>query len=639
MKQKKNNNSTMHRLYRKGIQLMLVGIITGMVVGVIVTFFNIAADIIMEYSSNVYLAIRENPWFIPLLFVVLAAASLLVGTIIYFVPMISGSGIPQTEGASRGLLEMKWYKVLPAMLAASLFSLFMGVLGGAEGPSVFVGGQCGTAVNKLLSGTDMEKRYQITGGACAGLAVAFNAPLTGIVFAFEEAHRRFTPSIFICAFSSVLSGLVTRNLILTALNIPVAATFSSFVFTEMPIKTYGFVLIAAVLSGLLGVGFYKFGFLFRKLFAKMTALKGILRMLVPFLLAGVFGLITVYAIGGGRGLVESLGTLGGTRDITLANSFNIHIIAMLVIILIIRVIGTAVNFGAGVPVGIFIPMLTIGSLMGAVVAKVMALLGMNPAYIDCIILISMATFFTAVVKSPLTAIIMVVELTSQYVLLIPVILGVAVGYMISEIFNLKPLYDVALEDIMQLNNVKLERKTYVTKIEHGSVASGQAIRDVLWPGNMLIRSIKRDGTAIVPSSDTVLNVGDEISVQAETASIETLQNGVNEIVKPRVSLIAKIKNFFLNLKRHKDEKLVGSKNETKLCDSPDNADTIQCDGISKTADDNQSCGIYKNADITQPDVISENNETLISAQNDDVDTSVKSDEPTVPPTENQNSEN
>jgi len=532
-------------IYLKGLQLMGVGICTGLLVGVIVTFYNIAANFITAYSKNLYLGIRENPAFVPLLFVVLALSAFAIGILVYFVPMIRGSGIPQTEGASRGLLTMKWYQVLPAMAAASLYCMFCGLSAGAEGPSMFIGGACGDAASQLLGGSDMERRYQITGGACAGLAVAFNAPLTGIIFAFEEAHRRFTPSIFICAFSSVLTGLITRNLLFSALDMPITSAFEAFVFAELPLKGYLYVALAAVISGLFGVVFYKLGFLLRKLFSKMNALKGTLRMLIPFLFAGVVGMITIYAMGGGDFLIEAVGTHGGTTEMTVKSVFSSPVVVTLIVILILRLLSTALNLGAGVPSGIFIPMLALGACMGALISKLCGVMGMDKIYSDCIVMISMATFFTSVVKAPLTAIIMVIELTWQFTLLIPVILGVSIGYMISELFRLKPLYDAMLETIMKEQNVTLERYTYVTAVENGSVADGQAIRDVLWPGNLLIRSVKRGDTSIVPSSDTVLLAGDEISVQAETTGLDELKRGVDEIVKPRTNtLYAKIKNIF-----------------------------------------------------------------------------------------------
>ena len=545
-------NNKLQQFFRKELQLLLVGICTGLFVGVVVTFYNMAADIITAYSKTLYKGIIANPGFIPLLFVILAISAFGIATLVRFVPMIRGSGIPQTEGASRGLLSMKWYQVLPAMAAASLYCMFCGLAAGSEGPSMFLGGACGDGVSHILGGSDMERRYQITGGACAGLAVAFNAPLTGILFAFEEAHRRFTPSIFICAFSSVLTALITRNALFTAMHMPVMEVFDTFAFNfhSLPLKEYLFVALAAVVSGLFGVGFYKLAFLLRKLLSKIKVLHGAVRMLVPFLFAGVVGLITVYAMGGGHTLIDNLGTNGGLNEMSVTSVFNSPIVVTLIIVLVLRLLATAINLGAGVPCGIFIPMLALGACMGALVSKLCGVMGMSAIYSDCIVMISMATFFTAVVKAPLTSIVMVVELTWQFTLLIPVILGVSIGYMISEVFRLKPLYEAMLETFMDDGKLKLQRYSYVTTVEEGAIASGQAIRDVLWPGNLLIRSITRDGVAIVPSSDTVLLVGDQITAQAETTSLEILQHGVDEIVKPRTNTLSqKIKGLFGKMKK------------------------------------------------------------------------------------------
>lgn len=258
------NKNLLSRLYRHGVQLMAVGIVTGILAGIVVTYFNIAAELLSKYSKDLYALVRENPAFVPLLFVVLAIIAFGIATLAKFVPMVRGSGIPQAEGATRGLLELKWYKSLPAMAASCLACIISGLTAGAEGPSMFIGATCGEGTSKLLRCTDMEKRYQITGGACAGLAVAFNAPLTGITFAFEEAHRRFTPAIFICAFSSVLSAIITRNALYGFMGMSISASLQSFAFVQIPLKSYGFVALAAIASGLCGIGFYALCMLSKK---------------------------------------------------------------------------------------------------------------------------------------------------------------------------------------------------------------------------------------------------------------------------------------------------------------------------------------------------------------------------------------
>lgn len=525
------------RLYRHGVQLMAVGIITGICAGIIVTFFNIAAELLAKYAKDLYSLIRENPAFIPLLFIALAAIAFLISTLSKYVPMVRGSGIPQTEGAARGLLELKWYKSLPSMVAACLVCIVSGLTAGAEGPSMFIGATCGDGTSKMLRCTDMERRYQLTGGACAGLAIAFNAPLTGIVFAFEEAHRRFTPAIFICAFSSVLSATITRNVLYQAMNMPITSSFSTYSLVQIPLNAYGFVALAAIISGLLGFGFYCLCLLSRKVFAKITFAKGMGKMLIPFLTAGVFGLITASAMGGGHSFIQSLGTNGGVDAQDVTTVFSSPIVVSLIIILLLRAIATVLNLGAGVPCGIFIPMLSIGACIGALVSKLCGVMGMDSIYADCIVMICMATFFASIVKAPITAIIMVVELTWQFTLLIPVILGVSFGYMASEIFGAKPIYEVILDGILEDEHIHLTRHIYSTVIEGGSIAMNKPIRDILWPGNLLIRSIKRNGENVIAASDTVLREGDEITVQTECVDFNRFKTWVDEIVKPRQNLI------------------------------------------------------------------------------------------------------
>lgn len=537
------DKNLLSRLYRHGVQLMAVGIVTGLLAGIVVTYFNIAAELLSKYSKDLYALVRENPAFVPLLFVVLAIIAFGIATLAKFVPMVRGSGIPQAEGATRGLLELKWYKSLPAMAASCLACIISGLTAGAEGPSMFIGATCGEGTSKLLRCTDMEKRYQITGGACAGLAVAFNAPLTGITFAFEEAHRRFTPAIFICAFSSVLSAIITRNALYGFMGMSISASLQSFAFVQIPLKSYGFVALAAIASGLCGIGFYAICMLSKKMFAKIqtkhTIVTNYLKLLFPFIFAGVFGLISVSVMGGGHSFIESLGTLGGSREQSIATIFSSPVVVTLILVLVMRIIATAFNLGAGVPCGIFIPMLAIGACIGALVSKLSIMWGMAPEYADCIVMICMATFFTTIVKAPLTAIIMVVELTWQFTLLIPVVLGVSFGYMVNEVCGRRSIYDELLDNILDEQNVHLEKHTYVTTVEDGSIAMHKPIRDVLWPSNLLIRTIKRDGVSIVPASDTVLQVGDELSIQAECVDFERFKISVNEIVKPRKHLSLK----------------------------------------------------------------------------------------------------
>lgn len=514
---KKENIKTLtDKAYHYGIQLVAVGGLTGFFAGITVTLYTLLASMAEEFSRGYYGFFRDHPAFIPLLFIALFAGAIVIGGVLRFIPMIRGSGIPQTEGATRGLLHFKWYRVLTGMFAASLFSIFMGLSAGSEGPSIQIGGACGYGVSTVLRRGESVRRYQITGGACAGLAVAFNAPLTGMAFAFEEAHKRFTPEVFICSFSSVVTAVLTRNLLREAMGLSVGSAFASFTFSGVEAFNFHFclyVLLAALVCGLVGVAFYFLIFRSKKLFDKITFWKGCGKMIVPFLLAGVCGLITVYAMGGGHSFIETLGSLSENVQPV----FSSPVWVTLFIIVALKFIVTVVNIGAGVPCGAFVPMLAIGAGLGAFMNQLCQVMGMDPAYSDALIMICMAVFFTTVVKAPITGIVMVVELTWSFTFLLPVILGVAVGYLIGDVFRTKPVYDRMLDLILEEQRDEKPPVKIALRIRVGKPADGRAVRDIMWPSNALVTVVERGDRSLVPDGKTVLREGDLLFLEGETA--------------------------------------------------------------------------------------------------------------------------
>lgn len=523
---------------KSAAQLLAMGLLTGVLTGVVVTFFNIAADIISEYSGELYVYIRENPAFIPLLFVVLVAGAFLLSVAMYFVPMIRGNGVPQAEGASRGMLRMKWYKVLPAMAASSLLVMFMGVTAGAEGPSMLIGAMTSDGAGTLLRRPDMERRLYISAGASAGVAVASNAPITGVLFALEEAHRRFTPPLVITTFASVIGAVVTRNLLRDALKLSTGAAFHDFKVVDLPINAYMYVVLAAVVCAFLGIAIYKLSSLSGRLFSKLTAMRGFVKVLIPLLFAGAVGLISVFATGGGHSLIEALGTDGDAKEMTLGGIFGAPLLATLAILIVLRVISLCLNIGAQLPAGIFVPIIALGACVGAFMAQLCIMMGMDKAYADAIVLICMATIFASTVKAPLTAIVMVIEFTWQFTLLIPVIIGVLIGYFVSELFRHKPLYDLILEWMLDEDGHSIHQ--FTAKVRRGSHADGREIRDIIWPGDVTVVLLEREGKDVVPSSETELESGDILHIKAQTSDKRVVEDDIAQIVgdRPRKDISA-----------------------------------------------------------------------------------------------------
>lgn len=532
----------MKRLGKKanyGAQIVAVGSITGLFVGLVVTLYNVIAALAEDFSRGYYRFFRTHPAFIPLLFAALFTGAIVIGGVMRFFPMIRGSGIPQTEGATRGLLKFKWYEVLTGMFAASLFTIFMGLSAGSEGPSIMIGGACGSCASDLLRRNAVVRRYQITGGACAGLAVAFNAPLTGMAFAFEEAHKRFTPEVFVCSFSSVVVAVIVRNVLRPLMGLSVGATFTAYDFSGVEpfnLLFLVYVLLAALVCAFAGVAFYFLVFAARKVFAKITFWKGMGKAVVPFMLAGVCGLITGYAMGGGHSFIEAMGDFS-----TMERVFSTPLWATLLIVVVLKFLSSVTNMGAGVPCGVFIPMLAIGAGLGGLLSIACMRAGMDEAYCEALVMICMAAFFTTVVKAPITGIVMVVELTWSFTFLLPVILGVSVGYLVGSVFRTKPIYDRMLDDLLEEKRKKegiSQIKVRLRVLANGN-AAGRAVRDILWPADALVTVLMRGEEKIIPDGNTVLAEGDILTVEGETGNREEylgiLVSTVGELVEDAVS--------------------------------------------------------------------------------------------------------
>lgn len=512
-----------------GFNLILLSILTGLFVGVVITFYNICMNYGEEYSRALYGLLLENPAFIPLLFIGLAAGAVVIGTLVRFVPMIRGSGIPQIEGAARGKFGINWYVTMCSMFAASLACSFMGLAAGGEGPAIEMGGCAGEAVGSALKRSFMIKRLQIAGGASAGFAVAFNSPVTGMIFALEEAFKSFSPQVFISSAVSVVTALCVRNCVRVGMGLSIGFVLTEFKFTDMDAAGYGFVALSAVIVALAAVAFYYLMLYVRKFFKKMTFLHGSCKFVIPFLLSGAFGLISHYAMGGGHEFITALASGSGET----VGVFGLGLTASLVIIIIMRYASMTMYMSSGVPCGVFIPMLAVGAGLGALLSRLFQTAGFNAEYSDYLIIICMAVFFTTFVRAPITGLCMIFELTGQAANFLPALIGIVIGYMISEICHLEPGYEKMLNLFIEdegyyKNNKKIRLKV---TIQSGAQADGGKVRKIIWPSNGLVVELTdASGKSFVPDGETILRAGDTITFECETSNERDVLDYLYEIV-------------------------------------------------------------------------------------------------------------
>ena len=179
----------------------MIGLLTGIVVSGY-RFILIEAG---ELSFRIYEEALNHLIWVPLLFILLGACGILVGNLVSKYGMISGSGIPQVKGIIMGYLKNNWFSTLVAKFFGGALATLAGLSLGREGPSIQLGACVAEGVGEKLALSRTEQKVLIASGASAGLAAAFNAPLSGAMFAMEEIFKYISPVILL---STLLAAVV-----------------------------------------------------------------------------------------------------------------------------------------------------------------------------------------------------------------------------------------------------------------------------------------------------------------------------------------------------------------------------------------------------------------------------------------------
>jgi H+/Cl- antiporter ClcA len=269
----------------------------------------------------------------------------------------------------------------------------------------------------------------------------------------------------------------------------------------------------------------------RSLFKKITFLNGAGKYIIPFVISGAFGLISIYAMGGGHSFIDNLAT-GGTGNINFESLFGMSVTATLVVIVLMRFISMTLYMSSGVPCGVFVPMLAVGAGVGAILSLLFMNVGFDGAYVDYLIIICMAVFFVTFVRAPITGICMIFEMTGQLQNFLPALLGITIGYIVSELARLRPGYEMLLDLFIEEQGIMKNNKKIRVEvtIQHNSSAAGSSVRQINWPAHGLIVELKRmDGTTIVPDGQTVLSEGEQITFECETNDEKLLMEYLYDI--------------------------------------------------------------------------------------------------------------
>ena len=477
--------------YRLVLQAIVIGAVAGLV--------SVAYRFALSYGESIcrfFFGWAQSPWRIVLLFAGLLCLGFVVGCMAKKEPMIKGSGIPQVEGQLLGYFDFSWWKVLVQKFIGGCLSILGGLSLGREGPSILLGACCGKGAAQLQGRNRTEEKYLITCGACAGLAAAFNAPLAGVLFALEEVHRNFNPKVLLSAMAAAITADVVSKLFFG-----MGSTFAVAPVQLLPLSYYLLLIAFGAALGLFGAFYNKTLLFSQRLYAKLSLSQPV-KMMIPFAFAGLFGLFLPQVLGGGHGMIESL--LHGQ-----------YTLGLIVILLVGKFVFSMISYGSGAPGGIFFPLLVLGSLSGALFGQLAIHLGVVPgAYAVNFTLLGMAGMFTAIVRAPLTGIILIVEMSGSLTQLLSLSLVSICAYLVADLCRSKPVYESLLENLhpsQQSVAQPGERIFLDLPVHYGSFVSQKRIAQVHWPKDCLITNVERGRETLIPHGDLVLLPGDTLT--------------------------------------------------------------------------------------------------------------------------------
>ena len=342
-----------------------------------------------------------------------------------FAPDAGGSGIPQLKAFVLGERDMGWRRLLPVKFVAGVLGIGSGFALGREGPTIQMGGATGLMVSEWfrVKAGEGERKALIAAGAGAGLAAAFNAPLAGVMFVLEELAGNFTPVIFVAAFlASVTADVVGR--LLTG-EMPV------FPLHAMPAPNLHVLPASLLLGAICGVG----GVIFNRSLLKSLDLYARLRW--PSWAVGAFAGALVGCAAGIYPGVAGGGGLLAEHAITGEIAFR-----WLPLLLAARFLLTMTSYGTGAAGGIFAPLLVLGALGGlGFGGAVHAVLPAWAAHPEVFAVIGMGGLLTAIVRAPLTGIVLMIELTGKYDFMLPLLACCLVAYGVAEALGDTPIYE------------------------------------------------------------------------------------------------------------------------------------------------------------------------------------------------------
>jgi H+/Cl- antiporter ClcA len=414
--------------YHSRLSVVLESTVIGAAAGFVIVLFRFLlsqADTLRRglYRTLPYLSWERTAAWIA----ALALTGVFLGWAAKTRPMIKGSGIPQVKGALLRLVSLQWLPDLPLKLVTGVLGLGAGLSLGREGPSIQIGAYIGQGVLTVFRRNHRERKYLVTAASAAGVAAAFNAPLAGVLFVLEELQSSFSPVFLACTMGASMAADAVAGYFFGQ-----GPVFDFRDIDVLPLENLPSIILLGIVCALLGDLFKRSLYGSLDLYDRLRIPQTV-RPLIPLLVSVPLGFFLFDVTGGGHALIESLS----------ADERSFGLIGLL---LAGKILFTALCYGSGTSGGIFLPLLACGALTGRGLGKLLAMAGLaaESQGLNYMIL-GMAAFFTGAVKAPVTAVVLILEMSGNFNHLGGLVVVSFSTLIASELMNSRPVYAVLLE--------------------------------------------------------------------------------------------------------------------------------------------------------------------------------------------------
>lgn len=493
-------------------------------------------------------------WLVP---VATTLGGLISGFIVYtWAPEAEGHGTDAAVKTFHRTGGRMRYRVPPIKTLASAITIGSGGSAGREGPTAQIAAGVGSITGGLLKLPDAERRYLVLMGMAAGLSAIFKSPLGTAFFAVEILYSGMAfegeALIFTLVASAVSYGLTGIFDGWTPLFIlPQGVTFGQ------PLDM-GWFIVLAVAAGVLGAILPSVFYFIRDAFHRLRVPNQV-KPAIGGLILGLIGIFVPQLLGGGYGYIQF--ALQGGAGLSLWLLFFLSVGKVLALSL------TVSSGGSG---GVFAPSLFVGALLGAAFASLLHAAGVTGVDHSALAVVGMAALFAGAARVPIASMLMVVEMTGGYDLIMPAMLAVTVSYLVQSFLTRNARYPTLYEaqvrgpvdspanldtyrrivaDFLRERRVKVDMKVLDKHLDNalegregipllggrehlislplraGTPVAGQEVR-ALGVRDILIAGVLRGERHLVPTGDTRLQVGDQLLVAGTRAALEQFREQV-----------------------------------------------------------------------------------------------------------------